>query len=311
MDATHHEVFSHFRPWRGAVDADYEVNFLGVKTSCRFDRRRMRQDLPQRHAETDYPEINPEYFEWISVLEAVEAATDRFIMIELGAGWAPWLVNAAVAMRQTNDLPILLVGVEGEPTHYAWMEQHFRASGLDPAAHRLVRAAVAATTGHTWFLSGDAADNYAQRAVLAHGLRERWRLRRRALDHRIRRMLGIGKKKNLIRVPTVTLGDLVEPLPWVDLIHMDVQGAEYDVLRDAGEILHAKVKRMAIATHTPEVEQGLRTLFQRLGWHCVFDFCRGSRAETSWGTVSFDYVSEGGPGADGLQTWINPAFARR
>ena len=192
-------------------------------------------------------------------------------MAELGAGWARLsrLVSAAAAMRQTRSLPCQLIGVEAEPTHYAWMHEHFRTNGLDPAEHRLVREAIATDTAGSWFLSGDPADSYAQRSLAVRGLSDAWRLKRRAVTHALRSLVGLGEKKQVIRVPSITLAALLDGLPPVDLIHMDVQGVEYEVLKDAGPLLAAGVRRVAIATHTPEAEAGLRRLFRDLGWRNV------------------------------------------
>ena len=103
------------------------------------------------------------------------------------------------------------------------------------------------------------------------------------VTHALRSLVGFGKKKQVIRVPSITLAALLNGLPPVDLIHMDVQGVEYEVLKDAGPLLAAGVRRMAIATHTPEAEAGLRRLFRDLGWRNVFDFPRGGRAGNTLG----------------------------
>ena len=64
-------------------------------------------------------------------------------MVYLGAGYGRWLVKGAAAVRQCHgDLPIKLIGVEAEPTHFEWLKQHFNDNGLDPAQHELIEAAV-------------------------------------------------------------------------------------------------------------------------------------------------------------------------
>ena len=90
--------------------------------------------------------MNEEYFEWIDLLRAVAEPRDSFTMLELGAGWGRWLVDAWSALRLSNkeNLAIKLIGVEAEPQHFVWMQQHFRSNGLDPYQHRLIEAAVMA-----------------------------------------------------------------------------------------------------------------------------------------------------------------------
>jgi hypothetical protein len=42
-----------------------------------------------------------------------------------------WAVAAAVLARRLRPrLPVTLVGIEAEPTHFAWMQQHFADNDL-------------------------------------------------------------------------------------------------------------------------------------------------------------------------------------
>ena len=70
------------------------------------------------------------------MLESVLEADDGFTMVELGAGWGRWLVDAWSVLKQIGktDKRLLLVGVEAEPTHFEWMKQHFADNGLDVQA---------------------------------------------------------------------------------------------------------------------------------------------------------------------------------
>jgi hypothetical protein len=69
--------------------------------------------------QTEYPAFPEEYLEWIDLLEAVANAQGKFTMIELGAGYGRWLVNAAVTLRQRKPTIVpFLIGAEAEPTHF-------------------------------------------------------------------------------------------------------------------------------------------------------------------------------------------------
>ncbi len=97
------------------------------------------------------------------MLDSVCESEGSFTMVELGAGWGRWIVNAAVALRQIDpERPFLLVGVEAEPTHFEWLRRHLLDNGIDPDRHTLVRAAVAPTEGRVKFQRGDAAGWYGQ-----------------------------------------------------------------------------------------------------------------------------------------------------
>ncbi len=266
MTLVHHPVFARFAEGRGPIP-----NWVGVTTRRDFFSR----DLP--FVEITPPAPDPQYLEWVDVLEAVIRASDRFTMIELGAGYGRWIVNAAAALRSYSGLPYMLVAVEAEPTHYRWLRRHCRDNGIrrfgKSGRCRLIRAAVAAEAGRTRFLVGQARDWYGQ-------------------------ALAEGHQGETRRVRAVTLSSLRRPLATVDLIHLDVQGAELDVLNEARDQL-ARVRRVHVGTHGVEVERGLRTLFGALGWMPINDYASNSAAETPWGAFQFE---------DGIQTWVNPTL---
>ncbi len=204
-------------------------------------------------------------------------------MLELGAGYGRWLVIAATAVQLYSDLPYYLVGVEAEPTHFRFMKRHFDDNGISRRRigrrrARLVNAAVTERDGHVDFYVGGSSEWYGQMIAPT-----------------------TGASAGIARVRSVSLNTLIAPLAHVDLIDLDVQGAEADVLASAREALDAKVQRVHVGTHGPEPEEGVRSLFGALGWTNLNDYACGSEAETPWGPMHF---------LDGVQTWVNPRFER-
>ena len=102
-------------------------------------------------------------------------------------------------------------------------------------------------------------------------------------------------------VDAISLNTLLGPLETVDLIDLDVQGSELDVLKAAADELDLKAKRVHVGTHGRTIEEGLSSLFRRLGWQCLRSFDCASSVRTEWGTICFQ---------DGIQSWLNPAFSR-
>jgi hypothetical protein len=118
-------------------------NWIGVSTRREF----FAEDL--RFVAVTPPPADPELFEWIDVLEAVTRANASFTMLELGAGYGRWVVNAASALRLYSGLPHHLIAVEAELTHFRWLELHCRDNEVDePTAKSTVPlwAAMAAWT---------------------------------------------------------------------------------------------------------------------------------------------------------------------
>ena len=287
-----HPVLSRFPCWAGEVPAGVKANFLGVQTREAYTTF-LQQHTEPRHIATNYPPPCEDLLEYIDVLEAVLAARDQFIMIELGAGYGRWLVNAAAAARIANDIPCHFIGVEAEPTHFQWMRDHFRMNGLEPGQHRLLNAAVAPEDGDAQFVAGRAADWYAQAL---------------ATDDFVDRLRASGDldensddQLEVTTVPAISLKSLLREIKHpIDLLDIDIQGAELEVLDAARPLLNTHLRRVHIGTHGEVIERDLRAMFNGLGWQPVHDYGCLQRCETPWGSIDFE---------DGVQSWINPHLA--
>jgi FkbM family methyltransferase len=304
MPATvaHHEVFASYPCFQGDADEGEMLDFLGVRTRAAWWVG-WPGPFPRRFERTNYPPFDEEYFEWIDVLTAVREASERFTMIELGAGWGRWLVRAAVALRQTNDIPCRLVAVEAEPTHFQWLCEHLKDNGLDPRRHVLLEAAVGPKDGYVHFLTGNANTSYGQTTIPRPGEpggppREPFP---KQVHRWVRRLVGRedGLDSRTRRVKCIGLSRLLGKLDRVDLVDADIQGSEADVFASAAAELNRKVGLVHIGTHSAEVEQRLRELFTSLGWERRFDYACGSRTATPWGVIAF---------GDGVQSWRNPRW---
>ena len=164
------------------------------------------------------------------------------------------------------------------------MVQHVRDNGFDPDAQRLHQAAVAVEEG--------------DRALACHG---------RQLDNYGFRPIhedGDYMNRNFAKTQEVKLfamRDLVRSEDRWDLIHMDVQGAEFDICRDAMPDLKERSNRVMIGTHSRKLEGSLMAPFAETGWvlenekPCKFTFWPNHKTLEAMTTV------------DGTQTWNNPA----
>jgi len=158
----HHSIFKKFECWKGFVEEGFNVNFLGVKTRAEYACE-APPGSGNRFVATALPDFDEEYFEWVDLLEAVVGARDRYTMIELGAGYGRWLVNAAAAIRHIKGPPYRLIGVEAEPTHFRWMKQHMQDNGVKGSDCDLIEAAVNDKDGNVGFFIGKPSDWYGQR----------------------------------------------------------------------------------------------------------------------------------------------------
>jgi FkbM family methyltransferase len=291
-----HPVLEAFPPWKGWVDPGWDVNFLGVKTRVAFFSlyEQLADFSQRREVFAGQPIPNEDYFEWVTLLDAVVEAQNSFTMIELGAGWGKWIVSGVAALRAYSGLPYHVVGVESEPTHFKWMEQHLRDNGVDAQHANLIKAAVGREDGHVWFHVGAPADWYGQ-GITSEPQETESTLRER-LVRSVRRRVRGGSDRGVERVRAVSLRTLLGPLDRVDLIDADIQGAEADAIEPAADLLDAKVKLVYVATHNRDNEHRVRAVFNTLGWESLWDYPCGAESDTPWGRIMFE---------DGAQVWRN------
>jgi len=158
------------------------------------------------------------------------------------------------------------VAVEAEPTHFEWLRQNLIDNGVDLSNCRLVQAAVTGKDGKVPFHVGDPVF---------------WG-----------QSIGGTTEIDGISLPTLLL-----PLDLVDLIHMDVQGAELEILAASIEPLTQKVRRVHVETHNKLLHVEILKLFRRIGWKPHFLYEGNIADETPWGRINFH---------GGTQSWLNP-----
>ena len=226
--------------------------------------------------------VAAELTEWEAMFDAIEDATRRLTMLELGAGFGRWTVNAAVALRRYRpELKHRFIAVEAEPTHYRWLKQHTRANGLRrwsrAGSCKLIQAAVSRQTGHDRFFFGNPRSWYGQTLV---------------------RPENETAEAPITEVRTVTLSRLLQPLDRVDLIDLDIQGAELEVLREAAPAL-GHVRRIHVETHFDEIDEQLPIVLGRAAgdWQQEITIPLGARCPTRLGEADF--------GSGGVQLWRN------
>jgi FkbM family methyltransferase len=284
-DGRHHPALLRFEPWRGEADGRFSHDFLGIKTDPEF-RPQFSPDLPGP-LETSYPPPHNAYFELAFVLESLTAkpAPPRLTVIELGAGYGPWLVTAHRAEQLSTGRPVDLVGVEMVPQHYEWMREHLSNNGIDPKEHRLIHAAVSDTDGEALYQpERDAHFDFGQHVIERRSARSGGGER------------PPGDPLAPVWVPCIGLSGLLRDYERVDLMHVDIQGEELRTLDGAMEELCARVRSLIVATHSRRIHRVLRRRLSGAGWECRYDFRLRKRERTSYGDVQF---------LDGLLAFVN------
>lgn len=264
---TDHPIFAAFQPVTVTTSGRHVYDFTGGATRVAFKRAWAGHATGQGRSVTPaLPPKNEHYLDWIVLLTAVSRAQGTFRMAECGAGWAPWLVRAALAARQRPAITALeLVGIEADTTHYAWMAEHFRDNGLNPDDYHLLHGAVSATPGVLQF------------PVIA--------------DPDVDYGTSLGMAATAARTIDVKGWSLPETLDIfsgpLDFLHIDIQGAEYDVIPPAMDILKRRVKSVMVGTHISDAKHdSLAERFRQAGWTQTMALPRNTANATPWGEVT-------------------------
>lgn len=258
--------------WRDAVGVSTRVGFCS--------------DWRERSGRIIGRPPDDELAEWVPLLESLVAANaaprPAFCMLELGAGHGPWLARAGVVWQRLHpEQAAVLVGVEGEPNHYAFLCQHLADNRLVGPTVRPLLAAVG-TGDNEGFVefetAADPARDYGTRLV-------------EGAPGGLPRVANPGR----VRVPAHSLTALAAQLPTIDLVHVDIQGDELAVLSAAGATLRSQVRRVCVGTHGRAIEAGLLALMPELGFELGLDL------------PCVLGLHEGRPllALDGVQYWVN------
>jgi FkbM family methyltransferase len=254
------ELFRTFGYWSGVTPAGFTTNWTGVITRGEF--------------EVWPPEI----------LAVINRERMEEISPPFGAGWGRWLTGGAFLARK-RGLDYRVLGVEAEPQHFAWMNQHMDDNRIPPEKRILLNAAAAARPGFCWFETGDSQNWYGQQI--------------RSYDDE-QEDLAVNRG-SLKRIKTVTIEDVVAGLSPIDYLHMDIQSAELDFLSYKPDLLDRHVRMINVGTHTAEIEAELRKLLKPRGWTTTYDLPGAAFVRLRGGGQVFSTIQLG----DGVQVWVN------
>ena len=279
-------VLRHEHKDRVAVPG-HMVNYLGVATDVGYVGA-----FAHLSGVVEAPPIpcnnHAELVEWAAVLRAVELASDRFTVVELGAGWGCWMVNSAVAAKRLG-LDVLAIGVEGDEGHASNIADHCAKNGITSEEFRVEIAVAGASEGVALFpVVGNSADSYGQEP--------RFFATQDDADAFLR-----STSARYDAMPIRTLDDISASAKTIDLLHIDIQGGEVEFLRSSQETLKRKVAYIVVGTHSRKIDGDLIELMQSHGWRLEFEKpC----------TIQIDGAGNVLNIRDGTQGWANTNLRR-
>ncbi|WP_167772451.1 FkbM family methyltransferase [Ramlibacter henchirensis] len=230
--------------------ADLIVNFLDVAIAPKF-LPAILGSMPREVQPMPLPaNWHADIAEFGAVLRAIDLSKGSFTMAELGCGWGCWMVNSCVPAKR-HGRSVHAIGVEGDPGHVAFAREAAQLNGLTPDEVTLHHAIASGTDGYALFpLQDKAGHSWGLQAVFDATAEQRERAAREKTHTELRSMslASVAGDRRL------------------DLLHIDIQGAEVDVVRSGLDFISSKVAYMVIGTHSRQIEGRLMDLLQGRGW---------------------------------------------
>lgn len=305
----HHVIFDKFERTPPRSDERYDYNFMGACIAHEFER-----DLVESNPEFDkatakglkasgrsaiydddptYPNKNSEdYFEWIDLLTAIDRSKAHFTMMEIGAGYGRWIVNAAAAIkRHKKNVSQKLIGIEAGHARFDMMVRNCDNNQIPRSDLQLLRTACTPDGNPVFMHVNEGFGNgvWHDPKIAAH-------FEGKQTDQ-LEFTDGLGRIFKVEKVPAIRLESLLNET--IDFIDMDIQGAEMDVIFSCIDALDRAVKMIHVGTHSLAIDSRLAHIFHLHGWRARRIFSCGSENQTPYGMFKF---------IDGIQSWENPRF---
>jgi hypothetical protein len=218
--------------------------------------------------------------EWAAALLTVERAQGTYRIVELGCGWGCWMTNMGVAAR-ARGLKVDLIGIEAEAQHLAAAHRTLALNGFGAGDYALTHGVAGPTPGHAIFPR--AAPGQAGWGGAA------------VLDPAPADLAAARGRADLQVLDRVTLGQLSAGRP-IDLLHIDIQGAEVDFVTGNLAQMKAHVRHVLIGTHSRVIEGALIGCLGAAGW--TIEMERPAVMPFRNGAPSLEI--------DGVQLWKGP-----
>ena len=279
-------LLARFRHAEGAGEAGFVTNFVGSRTRCRLQAQLAPFSGVVEEPPAPVGNTQAETAEWLGTLRAVEEAGAAFRMLELGAGYGPWMATTHRAARRRGVADIRVYGVEGDEAHVGFIHVNMGDNGVRPDAYEAIHSAVGARDGVAfWPVEEDSSAVYGGRPLAA--------------DDGGAAYLG-QRRARLAEVPVLAIDRLLEREPFWDLVHIDIQGQEGEVCEAGVEQMTLRVRRVVVGTHSRVQDGRVMAVFHAAGWSL--------ENEKPTITVWNDAIPtvEGMALVDGVQVWRNP-----
>lgn len=265
----HPMIFHEFPRKESISDGRSVYDFLGGAIDASYKNGWEKNVLPAgTRVKPGYPSPSEWTVDWIACLLAAKFAGDRFAVIELGAGYGQWMVTSIMAYKTLHpEKPVHGMALEAETTHYEWLQRHVleNITPYDNVNTDLIYAAA----GYDGVVNFPCLDDprkdygatYATKAETS-AMREVESLSMQSIDERF------GEEA-------------------IDLLHVDIQGAEADLISGPGfSSTLEKTRFVMFGTHlSDDLHKEVKKSIESSGMQILIEWPQNSLQETTFGTI--------------------------
>ena len=258
------------------------TNFIGARIPTQVHPPRLKALEGTVEGPPDPGNWHADIAEWAGALRAVRQARGTFRIVELGCGWGCWLTNTGVAARDAG-LAVDLIGVEGNAQHLDNARATLALNDFTPADYTLFHGIAAPKEGRALFPAPNADERIWNGEAVFYPDAET--LARAQADPAVQVL-------DCYPLSKLSQGQRI------DLLHIDIQGAERDYVLGNFPDFRRHVARVLIGTHSRQIEGHLTAHFLAAGWRLEVE------------RPAMTPIHNGRPKLtiDGVQMWANPAL---
>lgn len=283
------EMFKEYADYQSTpTDKEHIVDYFGVRVPVRYAKYLAGRE-GTKIEQPPYPDdtIRASFLEYLAIIESIRDCGNVYQMSEVGAAYGPFSAICARLALRKGASKVVLRPVEAslrgcESIHDNLFENNLLNSNVDM---QLIHAAVVGTHKDVYFPDVDCTvDNGAC-----------------AYDN-ITKLDVRGFELPMVKVRGIPFSFILESFPYstpIDLLLIDIQGAEYYSLPLDIFSLTDRVKRVMLGTHSRLIEGKMMEVFHRSGWVLIAE-------EPCEIKYRRDLIGiEGMTIKDGLQYWVN------
>jgi hypothetical protein len=225
----------------------HATNFLGVKIRLEFYPNILAELIGTVEPPPIPANWHADIAEWASCLRSVDLSGDRFVMLELGCGWGCWMNNLGVAAKSVGK-EVKLYGIEGDQESLRFARLALNDNGITEKEFSLSHGIASKAGGFALFPKVGTEGGGGGFAIFNPN------------EQQLRDAADSGK---YVHLPILDIKALIKDERILDFMHVDIQGAELDLLTELFDLLCEKVRYIFIGTHSKQIEGGLFDLFMR------------------------------------------------